>query len=114
MGGGTIGRAVYQASDVQRATPPAFITEESPMGHPISNWKNKTKKKLASRTYVGTYHYDVVRTRWVKLRSGKKVRRKVKEREFVLTCKLRSGRTHRMVFESHELAKKDGWRKVNK
>lgn len=61
------------------------------MGHPASTWK---LKKFKSRRYIGRYIYD-----------------RNNERTFVLECLLRSGRKHRISFESHEAAKMVGWKK---
>ena len=60
------------------------------MGHPQSVWKHK---KYRGRIYFGRYRYDR------------------KERVFVLTAVLRTGKKHNITFESHEAAKDSGWRK---
>lgn len=61
------------------------------MGHPQSKWRIR---KFKSRRYTGRY---------IRYADG--------ERTFVLECLLRSGRKHRISFESYVAAKELGWRK---
>lgn len=58
-----------------------------------SRWKHKTKFK--SRKYQGNYERD---------RSG--------ERVFILRRIDEGAKKHKITFESHELAKDAGWKKI--
>ena len=58
-----------------------------------SQWKHGEKFK--TRSYVGKYNRTV---------TG--------ERVFELRYKLKSGKQHNISFESHQAAKKAGWKKI--
>lgn len=70
------------------------------MGHPLSKWKYSKNKRMKGRTYVGGYE-------WVHVKKAGAV-----ERVFVLSAVLRTGRTHRVTFESHNAASALGWKKI--